>query len=142
MKTMKKTIIFLILFAFFLPGFSLLAQTQGGAGNVQLPETVQGAKEMLGNALKTTQEEMPGNMKKIWQEQVLPIWMQMYDWFKVNIWVKVWPKAQNEIQKREPGVKEDLQKKTVETKQELKTEVPKISQDIRTLWQQFKNLIK
>jgi hypothetical protein len=134
MKMMKKTIIFLILFAFFLPGFSLLADE---GSNVQLPETVEGAKEMVGKALKTGQEEMPKNMKKVWEEEVLPVWSKMYDWFKVNIL----PKAENELKKREPGIKEDFRKKTGETKEEIKKEMPKISEDIRTLWKQFKNLI-
>ncbi len=138
----KKIFIILMLAVLFLPSFSLIAQAQGEGNGVQLPGSVEEAKGIAGKALKTTEKEMPGNMKKIWQEQILPIWTKMYGWFNTNIWMKIWPAAQKEIQKREPGIKEDLETKKGETKEELKTGIPKLSQDIRNLWQQFKELIK
>jgi hypothetical protein len=137
----KKLIIILILAGLFLTSFNLIVQAQEGDG-VQLPENTEQVKEAAGNVLKTVKQEMPGNMKNLWQEQVLPVWQSMYDWFKVNIWVKVRPKAQEEIQKRRPGAEEEMQKKTGETKEELKKDIPQISQDIRNLWQKLKDLIK
>ena len=131
---MKKLTIILILFAFLLPNFSLFAQEE----NVKIPGTVEEAKEMVGNALKVGQQELPGTMKKTWQEEVLPVWDKMYDWFKVNIL----PKAKNEIKKREPALKQDLQTETGEMKEDIKKEAPKVSSNLKNLWKEFKNLIK
>lgn len=131
---MKKIFIVLILFSFLLPIISLAQE----GNQVKLPETVDQAKDMVTNAIKVGQQELPGNMKTMFKEDVLPVWNKMFDWFKVNIW----PKAENEIKKRQPALKEDLQTETGQMKTDIKTEVPKISTKIRTLWAEFKNLIK
>jgi hypothetical protein len=130
----KKLITILIFISLILPSFNLSAEQ----GMPQLPETIEGAKEMAGEALKTGQKELPGTMKKIWQEEVLPVWNKMFDWFKVN----VWPKAENEIKKREPALKQDLQTETGEMKEDIKKEAPKVSENLKNLWKEFKNLIK
>jgi len=128
---MKKILIALILFSFLLPIISLAQE------GVKLPETMEEAKDMVGNVIKVGQQELPGNMKTMFKEDVLPVWSKMYGWFKVNIW----PKAEKEIKKREPALKEDVQKETGEMREDVKKEVPKISAKIRTLWAEFKNLI-
>ena len=130
---MKKILIALILFSFLLPIISLAQEGEG----VKMPETIEEAKDMVGNVIKVGQKELPGNMKNMFKEDVLPVWNKMYGWFKVNIW----PKAEKEIKKREPALKEDVQKETGEMKEDVKKEVPKISAKIRILWAEFKNLI-
>jgi len=130
---MKKIFIVLVLFSFLLPIISLAQEED----RVKLPETMEEAKNMVGNVIKVGQQELPGNMKNMFKEDILPVWNKMYDWFKVNIW----PKAEKEIKKREPALKEDVQKETGEMKEDVKKEVPKISAKIRILWAEFKNLI-
>lgn len=134
---MKKTLVILILFGFLLPYFSFAQVTP-----TTVPENMEQAKELGQKALETTQKEMPGLIKNIFQNEVLPLWQKMYNWFKENIWPKVkdWfmKFIQPEIEKRKPGIQEEFQKKKIETKEQLQTEVPKIGQ---SLWEKFKELI-
>lgn len=99
------------------------------------PETVEEAKELGEKALEVGERELPGIIEKIWEQEVLPIWRQMYNWFLENIWVKVWPYAEKEIEKRKPLIGEEFEKE----KKELKEEAPELG---KSLWQRFKDLIR
>ena len=99
------------------------------------PETVGEAKEIGKKALEVGETELPSILQKIWQEDVLPIWTKMFNWFKDNIWIKIWPLAEEEIEKRKPIIEEEFEKE----KEELKEEAPEIG---KSLWEKFKELIK
>ena len=128
---MKKAIVILILFGFLLPSFSFIqAQSQ-----IKSPESIEEVKELGEKALEIGEKELPGILEKIWNEEVMPLWQKMYDWFKINIWSKIWPKVAEEIEKRKPLLEEEFEKE----KEELKEEAPKVG---KSLWEKFKDLIK
>lgn len=140
----KNLIIILILFGLILPIFSF-AQAPPSQF-ITPPETLEEAREMGEKTLKFSLENLPEILKKIWEEEVLPIWKKMYDWFKINIWPKIetWfkkevePRAKEEIEKRKPVIEEEFKKE----KEELKETAPTTWQTILNLWEKFKELIK
>lgn len=114
-----------------LPGFSF-AQT------ADLPETPEDVKALGEKALEVGEKEVPGMLKTMWQEQVLPVWQKMLGWFKANIWPKIYSWFERviapEIEKRKPLIEEELGKETEEVKEEL----PAIG---KSLWEKFKEII-
>ncbi len=127
---MRKVIIILILFGFLLPSFSF-SQEQP---EIKAPESIEEVKELGKKALEVGEKELPGIIKRVWREEVLPVWQKMYDWFKAKIWAKIWPKVEEEIEKRKPLLKEEFEKE----KEELKEELPKVG---KSLWEKFKELL-
>jgi len=128
---MKKILIILILFGFLIPNFSF-GQEQS---QINLPETLEGAKKIGEKALEVGEKELPGIIEKIWKGEVLPIWQKMWNWFKAKIWTKIENWLKPEIEKRKQFFKEGLEQEKKEMKGELKTEVP-------SWWEKFKELIK
>jgi hypothetical protein len=126
---MKKTVILLTIIGLFLSGYSL-AQDY-----ISPPETLEEAKEMGKGALQTTLEKLPQILKETWQENVLPVWQKMWDWFKVNIWERIEPRLTGEAEKRKEIIGEEFGKE----KEEVKEELPGVTQ---SLWQRFLELIK
>ena len=134
----KNIINVLLILGLILPSFSL-AQTQ----IIKIPETLEEAKEMGEKALKEAQKQFPDILKKIWEEQVLPVWQKMYDWFMTNIWPKIesWfkkevqPRAKEEIEKRKPIIEEEFKKE----KEELEEELPGTT---NSLWEKLKEFLK
>ncbi len=128
-----KTIIIFAIVGLLLPNFSFTQEKV-----LQLPETLEEAKEIGEKAFGITKKELPGILKRIWKEEVLPIWQKMDDWFKANIWpkIKAWFKREKEeIEKRKLIIEEEFKKE----KKEIKEELPKVG---KSLWEKFKELIK
>ena len=127
----KKIISILIISGLLLPIFSF-AQNQ----EFKQPETFEEVQEVGERALETTQKELPGILKQIWKEEILPIWQKMYDWFKTNIWptIESWfkkeiePRVKEEAEKRKPIIEEEFKKE----KEEAKEEVPEVT---KSLWE-------
>ncbi len=128
--TYKKGIVAILLVSLFSFGNFAAAQS-----SLDQPETVEEAKELGKKALEIGKKELPGIIEKIWEQEVLPIWQKMYNWFLENIWAEVWPYAEKEIEKRRPLIEEEFEKE----KQELREEAPELG---KSLWQRFKELIK
>jgi len=129
---MKKVIISLIILNLLAPAFSF-AQT------TNLPETPEDVKVLGEKALEVGEKEIPGMIKAMWQEQVLPVWQKMFGWFKANIWPKFYSWFQKEvtpeIEKRKPLIEEEFEKE----KEEVKQELPQVG---NSLWEKFKQIIK
>src|SRR3989344_1430357 len=141
---MKKIIIFLILFGFLAPIFSYQASSDGNEGEEEiylfalaqdLPENTDQLKQTGEQALETAQKELPGIFKKIFLEDVWPIWQKMFNWFKIHIWPKIWPPAKQEAEKRKEIFKEEFPAE----KQQVKEEAPGL---IKSLWNRFKEIIR
>ena len=128
--TYKKGVVAILLVSLFSFGNFAAAQS-----SLDQPETVEEAKELGKKALEIGKKELPGIIEKIWEQEVLPIWQKMYNWFLENIWAEVWPYAEKEIEKRRPLIEEEFEKE----KQELREEAPELG---KSLWQRFKELIK
>ena len=136
---MKKILSTLILFCLLSPLFAF-AQSEN---QIQVPENIEEVKAIGKKVLTIGEKELPGIMQKIWKEEVVPIWLKMYNWFKsrygerINNWFQKTIKP--ELEKRKPKVEEEFKKESGEMKTEVKQELPKIWQ---SLWQKFKELIK
>ena len=133
-KTTKILIIFLV--------FSFLSANLSSA-QLEQPETFEEAKEMGEDIVEVTKRDLPSIIKRIFKEQVLPIWQKMYDWFYTNIWLKlknffqyeVIPRLKGEYEKRKPQIEQEFK----EEKEELKEELPELG---KSIWERFKELWK
>jgi len=134
----KKLIVISVICGVLLPSFSF--------AQVEQPETLEEAKEMGEKAGKEIKEKLPGILEKMWKEEVLPRWQEMYEkwsewwdssiqpWFQ-NIWEKIATLFGKEIEKRKPIIEEEFEKE----KEEAKKELPKVT---KSLWKRFKELLK
>ena len=143
MSFCNKFIIILCIIGIILPNFSF------GQEQVPLkaPGTLEEAKEWLKRAFEVLKIELPKTIKKIWEENVLPVWKKMWNWAKTNIWennLKPWFQGVwegilkifgKELEKRKPIIEEEFEKE----KEEVKTEVPKVG---KSLLEKFKDLLK
>lgn len=113
-----------------LPNFSF-AQNQ----TFPVPWTLEEARAFLERMFGIIKETLPTMIKKIWDEEVLPIWQKMFEWFKLNIWEKIKPGAEEELEKRKSILKEEFPK----AKEELKKETPVVT---KSLWEKLKELFQ
>ncbi len=122
---MFKTVInSLLILSFVLPGISL-------AQGVEQPKTVAEA-ESLGMKILTA---LPDAIKKVWQEEALPLILKMWHWAK-NVWDgylaapvnSLWNKFLHLLGKESPDIKQEFQKEKQEMQQDL--------------WTRFKGLLK
>ncbi len=128
---MKKTIAILILISLISP-FLSLAQTNP-------PETMDEAKEIGEQVLEKAGNELPGIIKQIWQNEIFPIWLGMWNWIKTKTWPKIESWLMPEYEKRKQYFEENFDQEKKEIGEEIKTEVPKVA---KSLWEKFKELIK
>jgi len=80
--------------------------------------------------------DLPGIVKEAFEENVLPIWKEMYEWFKENVWVKIKPLTEKEIEKIKQITKEETQKE----REELIKEIGDISIK-NSFWEKMKELL-
>lgn len=113
----KKIIVATIFLSLVLPSFSLAQE---------VPETMGDAKA-LGLSIIN---QLPDAVKKVWREEVLPLFERMWIWSKPVIdpwWQKLSNILSREVEKRKPAVEEEFKKE----KEEMWND----------LWQRFKDLI-
>lgn len=134
-----------VILALFL-GF-LIPLVSFSQNSVEVPQTLDEAKEVGGQIIETTEKELPGTIERIWKEEVLPVWGKIFDWTRKEIWdsrMLPWFKGigqkvkeifLGEVDRRKPQVQEDFQQE----KQELKQEAPVVT---KSLWEKFMELIK
>ncbi len=108
----------------FVPLLPIMAYEGSG---IEQPQTVEEAKGFGLEILKG----LPGAVKELWQEEVVPLWQKMWDWFKEQL-TKLWNwflgLLGREVERIKPEIEEKIEEKVEETKQ--------------TLWQRFKGLFK
>ena len=139
---MKKTIlIFLIILNFVFPSFSI-AQDDG----LKVPENFEEAQQMGEQALEIGKRDLPGAIKELWYDNVLPVWQKMYDWFYTNVWLKIrnflGPRVEQEIETRKEIIEEEFEQEKKEVKKELPGVLDKIWKFIRDIFQKIKILWK
>ena len=127
---MKKILASLLFLSVLVPSFS-------SAQN--LPSDADEAKELLEEGLEAGEEQVPELIKKMWEEDVLPVWNKMFEWFKSHIWSKfiAWfnEKVAPEIEERTPQLEEEFEKETEEAKEEL----PVVG---KSLWDKLKEIFQ
>lgn len=138
----KNIIIMLIISGVLLPSFSF-AQGEG----IKFPENWEEIKAIGQKFWDAIIKDLPGIIVKIWQEEVLPIWQKMGDWFKMNIWPEIDNWFQGgialEIEKRKALFEEEFRKE----KEEMKEDILRLSKFIwinikELIWEKIKELIK
>jgi len=80
--------------------------------------------------------DLPGIVKEAFEENVLPIWKEMYEWFKENVWVKIKPLTEKEIEK----IKQITEEETQKEREELIKEIGDISIK-NSFWEKMKELL-
>ena len=93
---------------------------------VQGTEQPQTIEEVKGLGMKIL-TALPGAVKKVWQEEVLPVWLKMWNWARPEIepW---WQKFLDLLGKETPDLREEFQKEKKEMQKDL--------------WERFKELLK
>lgn len=131
-------ILFFSLFSPLIKSPLVFAQEESVSQSVS-SGIIDDAGRAVGEAVK---KSLLDNIKKIFKDEVLPVWQKMWNWFRDNIWSRIEnfmkdtnPLIKEEIEKRKPVVQEEFQKE----KEEMKQEAPKVG---KSLWEKFKELIK
>lgn len=122
--------------------FAVLVPTITPAQTLEVPQTVDEAKEFGTGILK----QLPDEMKKIFDAEVEPLWGKMWA-FVVDFWNrtgrsyiqnvidKVAEFLGKEVEKRKPFIKEEFDKEKEELAQELKERSEGVSGDLwNRLW--------
>ncbi|MBI4101468.1 MAG: hypothetical protein HY443_00695 [Candidatus Nealsonbacteria bacterium] len=130
MRKLYRNIIILSIMSLGLAGFAFAQNPEP-----EIPADLNQDQKIGEGIWGTIRQELPDVLEKIWQEQVIPVWQKMLDWFNQKIGFKIKGLFLGEIERRGPIIKEEFEKE----KQEAKEEAPKVGQ---SLWQKFKNLIK
>lgn len=116
-----KFLIIIITLGLVLPSFSFAQQAPG---------TMDEAKTMGGNIIS----QLPGTIKKVWQEEAWPFFKNFFQ----KLWEWIWPKIEPWWQRKKPVLEQELQKET----QEMKEDLPNLQKVGKPLWERFKELIK
>ena len=144
-KIFKQLIIILLIFGFLVPIFGF-GQVPIAPGTIEAPKTIKEAEKMVDEIIVLTDKELPGIIEQIWRNEVMPIWLGMWNFFR-NIWnrhfnpriERIWQRIQEllgrEIEKRKPIIEEEIQKE----KEQIKKELPQVGQ---SLWDKLRELIR
>ena len=80
--------------------------------------------------------ELPPLIKDLWDNQIFPIWKEIYQWIKDNIWEKIKPLTNEEIIRRKQIAEEEAQKE----REELLEEIGEISIK-NDFWEKIKEFL-
>ena len=130
---MEEKILIAIIIVSLLICVSVAAQI--GSNNVQVPENMQQAGDFAQNVVNQGKKDLPGIIKNLWENSVLPIWKSMYNWADSYFLQKAKQLISNEIQFRKPIVKEEFQKSTEQMGQDITTTT-------NSEWERFKELFQ
>ncbi len=139
---MKKTILIsFVIFNLVFSGFSF-AQDNG----FEAPETFEEAQKIGEQALEIGKKQLPDIIKELWYDNVLPMWQKMYDWFYINIWLKIknlfGSRLEDEIEKRKEIIGQEFEQEKEEVKEELPGFFKKLRKFIRDVFNKLKILWK
>ncbi|MBU4299232.1 hypothetical protein KJ636_04270 [Patescibacteria group bacterium] len=133
-KTIIKTTIIAVIFNLVLFNLSFA---------LKAPDTLEEAGELGKKTLEVAQTKLPGALKNVWQEDVIPVWQKMDDWFKRNFWQKI----EEEIKKRKAIIGEDFKNKFLfrnssnseinKGKEEFKKEAPQLGKNLQVFILEF-----
>jgi len=110
-----------------IPGQFAFAQ----AAAQTAPQTMDEAKSFGLDVLS----RLPKAAKSAWQNQALPVWLEMWDWFK-GFWASTlgplvetgWEKFLGVLGKETPDIKKEFEKEKKEMQKDI--------------WERFKDLVK
>ena len=76
-------------------------------------------EQALDRAVDFIVNDLFGLIKEIFKEKVLPMWNKMYEWFKENVWEKIKPLTEAEIERRKQIAEEESQAEKDEIIEEI-----------------------
>ena len=124
------------------------AQTES---KLQVPETIDQAKEGVLNIGDKIIAAIPGAIVGIWENEVVPAWKAMWSWVKEEVWQKrVQPALETLIDKVKGFVGLEIEKRKPLLEQEFEQEKQELKEDIKTygksagkgLWERFLGLFR
>ena len=120
-----------IIFIGVLIGLLFTQNVQAATGSIPV-----NIEETLDRVMDFLLHDLPALIKGIFEENVLPIWNRMYEWFKENIWEKIKPLTTEEIERRKEIAEEEARKE----KEELLAEIGEISIK-NDIWEKVKDFL-
>lgn len=119
-------------------------------GMLEVPENTEEAQSFITDIWNKMKETLPGEIEKIWKQEVVPLWSKMMDiwseWWDTSIqpwsqttWDKIMTILGQEVEKRKPYVEQELQKEKEELIEEADQKIPEQG---RSIWERFKELIQ
>ena len=140
---------FIFLFAFLslaaLP-LCTFAQTDP---KLEVPDTIEEAKEGFLNISDKIIAEIPGVIAGIWENEVVPAWKAMWKWTKEEVWEKrVQPAFETLLDKAKEFLGKEIEKRKPLLEQGFEQEKQELEADIRNygksagkgLWERFQAL--
>jgi hypothetical protein len=123
----KKSVFLLIITLFILVNISSAQPVE----NLKQPENLKEAEEMQKQIFEVGKRNLPEEIKRLWKEEVVPVWQTMYDWFERNIWIKIFkkeiqPRVEEEAERRGVIIEEEFEKEKKELKENIREELPQI----------------
>ncbi|MBU0504409.1 hypothetical protein KJ708_00305 [bacterium] len=145
---MRITLFSIFFLVLILSAFSAKAQEEMAPEEmlpIQAPQTIEEAGEFGIGILKA----IPEAIKEVWITKAMPLWAGMLQWaknlwdstiysFAKGIWDKVLSFFGQEIEKRQPYIKEELLKEKEGLKQELEQKIPESG---KSLWNRIKGFL-
>ncbi len=138
----------LVCFTVFSSSFPISTFAQQDP-KLQVPDTIEGAKEGVLNIGDKIIEAIPRAIAGIWNNKVIPAWKKMGAWIKTEVWEKrVLPAIQTiadrvkellgkEVEKRKPIIEQEFEKEKEEFKEDIKQGLPDVK---ASLWDRFQAL--
>jgi len=120
-----------IIFIGVLIGLLFTQSVQAATGSIPV-----NIEETLDRVMDFLLHDLPALIKGIFEENVLPIWNRMYEWFKENIWEKIKPLTTEEIERRKEIAEEEARKE----REELLAEIGEISIK-NDIWEKVKDFL-
>ncbi|OGG47033.1 hypothetical protein A2671_02155 [Candidatus Kaiserbacteria bacterium RIFCSPHIGHO2_01_FULL_49_13] len=140
---------FLVLLFFAFPPLAGGFASAQADPKLQVPETLDDAKEGVLNVSDKIMAAIPGVISGIWEREVVPVWKSMWNWVQEEVWQRrVQPALETlidkvmeffgkEVEKRKPLIEQEFEQE----KQELKQDIENYGKDAgKGLWARFLGL--
>jgi len=93
-------------------------------------------EETLNRTIDFIVNDLFGLVKGLFEEKVIPLWEKMYEWIKENVWEKIKPLTEAEIERRKQIAEEEYQAE----KEEILEEIEEISIK-NDIWEKIKTFL-
>ena len=145
---MRHLVFFLIFLGLLLHPFFGFAQADP---KLQVPETLEDAKEGVLNVSDKIIAAIPGVIGEIWENEVVPVWKAMWKWVREEVWQeRVKPALETLVDKARSLLGKEVEKRKPLIEQEFEQEKQELKEDIETygktagkgIWERFLGLFR
>jgi len=118
-----------------------------GVPQAEIPETIDEAVKESKELGEEVSQKLPNAVRKIWDNEVIPFWQNMFNWIEEKIWGNflepvvqdIIDRFKNFSEERRPILEQELEKEKEELKEGLREGA---SQAKESLWQRFLDLFR